>query len=165
MSRITLEQYWMGRDLRYAGELTPEIRANAEELVGKVNLLLAFAEADGVEPGYDQVTGTPVASGWRPRGVNARTANAATTSNHILGHAVDLQDTPDRALARWSLANLHELKQVGIWMERPQWTGGARGDDPWVHWQSVPPKSGRRIYIPSSTPPGAAPLPGEELLT
>lgn len=156
---VTLEQYWMGRDVAYAHELTAEIRANAEDLVGKMNLVLAFAEADGVEPGIDQVTHTPIASGWRPRGVNARTANAGQFSTHIDGNGGDLQDQLTRSLAAWCLANADALKQAELWMERPQWTAGA---DPWVHWQRVPPKSGKRFYIPSSAPPRAAPLPGEE---
>jgi hypothetical protein len=159
---ITLEQYWMGRDLEYAHELTGGIRAAAEELVGKVNLLLNFAEADGVTPGFDQVTGTHVASGWRPAAVNERTSNAAAASRHLTGQAVDLQDTPDRALAAWCLANLPDLKNCGLWMERPMWTGGR---DPWVHLQSVPPRSGRRVFIPSTMPPRAQALPGEEHLT
>lgn len=166
---IAIEQYWMGRDAQYPEELTPAIRANAEDLVGKVNLLLAFAEADGVAPGIDQVTHTPVASGWRPQAINDRTANAGKASRHITGQAVDLQDTPDRQLARWCLENTVPecvargepdlLKQVGLWMERPQWTGGA---DPWVHLQTIAPGSGRRVYIPSSAPPRVAALPGEE---
>lgn len=163
---ITLEQFWMGRDASHAAELTPRIRERADETVRKANLLLAFAEADGVEPGIDQFTGTPVASGWRPIGINARTSNAAAKSRHISGEAVDLQDTPERALARWCLANRDALEEVGIWMERPQWTAGSlhNGEffpDPWVHWQIVPPRSGTRIYIPSTADPLVAALPGE----
>ena len=155
---ITLAQYWMGRDAKYPAEMTPEIRANAELLVGKVNNLLNFADEDGVAPGVDQVTGTAVSSGWRPHAVNDRTANAAMGSKHLSGLAVDLQDTKDRALARWCLANPDALEAAGLWMERPQWTGGA---DPWVHLQGVPPRSGHRYYVPSTAAAGSAPLPGE----
>lgn len=156
MARITLADYWMGRDASHAHELTAEIRANAESLVAKVNTLLAFAEADGVEPGIDQRTGTHVASGWRPAGVNSRTRNAAAASKHITGNGVDLQDEPEtRPLARWCLRNLDALADVGLWMEDPRWTGGP---DPWVHLQRVPPKSGRHVYIPSAAPPTAQAL-------
>lgn len=158
---IELAHYWMSRDAKYRSELTPEIAHNAEDLVGKVNNLLAFAEVDGVQPGFDQVTRTHVASGWRPSGVNERTSNAATASRHITGQGIDLQDGTDRGLARWCLANLDALEDCGLWMERPQWTGGA---DPWVHLQSVPPGSGKRVYIPSTMPPRCAALPGEDLL-
>lgn len=158
---ITLEQYWMGRDVKYASEMTPEIRHNAEALVGKVNNILAFAEVDGVTAGIDQGTGTHVASGWRPRAVNDRTSNAAAASKHLTGQGVDLQDTGDRQLAQWCLNNLDALEDVGLWMERPQWTGGR---DPWVHLQTVPPRSGKRVYIPSLARPTANALRGEDLL-
>lgn len=152
---IGLEQYWMGRDAKYPAELTTETRYNAARLVGKVNNLLAMAEADGVAPGTDQVTHTAVASGWRPQMVNDRTANAASGSKHLDGRAVDLQDTPNRDLARWCLRNLDALQDAGLWMEDPRWTGGA---DPWVHLQLVPPASGHRVYIPSTAPPMAKAL-------
>jgi hypothetical protein len=152
---ITLEQFWMGRDAKYPAELSPEILHNAERLVGKVNNLLAFAEADGVAPGIDQATGNAVSSGWRPVFVNDRTRNSAAGSKHLDARAVDVQDTRDRALARWCLKNLDVLEQLGLWMEDPQWTGGA---DPWVHLQLVPPGSGRRVFVPSTMPPKFAKL-------
>jgi hypothetical protein len=152
---ITLAQYWMGRDTKYAAELTAEIQHNASTLVGKVNNLLNFAEEDGVAPGADQVTGNAVASGWRPLFVNDRTRNAAAGSKHLSGLGVDLQDTPNRDLARWCLKNLDALEAAGLWMEDPQWTGGA---DSWVHLQSVPPGSGRRVFIPSTAPATSAKL-------
>jgi hypothetical protein len=159
---ITLEDYWMGRDVKYASALTPEIRANAEELIGRVNNLLNAAELDGVGPDIDQVTGTQVASGWRPPAVNDRTRNSASGSKHLTGRAVDLQDTRGRDLARWCLRQAEPggvLEQFGLWMERPQWTGGA---DPWVHLQCVPPGSGKRVYVPSTMPARIAALPEEE---
>lgn len=152
---IALHDYWMGRNITYAGELTPEIRRNAESLLGKVNALLAQAAVDGVSPAIDQVTRTPVASGWRPLGVNARTANSGKASTHITGRGIDLQDTPHRDLARWCLRNLDALEDLGLYMEDPQWTGGR---DPWVHLQLVPPGSGKRVYVPSNSPALAAAL-------
>lgn len=150
---ITLDDYWMGRDAAYAADLTPEIRDNAVELLGRVNLLISFAHKDGVWPGIDTVTGTPVAGGWRPPAVNARTQNAGQYSNHITARAVDIQDTPDRAFARWCLRNIELLAEIGLWMENPQWTPD------WVHLQIVPPRSGLRVYRPSMSQPLAAKLP------
>lgn len=153
---VTVHDYFMGRDKAYSDECTLEIQRNAVEIVSRANRLLAAAAVDGVIPGVDQQTKTAIASGWRPNGVNARTQNAATGSKHITAQAVDIQDTPDRALARWCLRNLDALDEAGVWMENPQWTGG---NDPWVHWQLVPPKSGKRVYIPSTNPPIAEALP------
>lgn len=144
---ITLDDYFMGRDKRYLADLTEEVVNNAHELLGRVNLLLSWAHKDGVWPGTDEHTGTPVASGWRPRGLNARTQNAAKGSKHITGCAIDLQDTPDRALARWCLRNLDLLAEIGLWMEDDRYTPS------WVHLQSIPPQSGRRVFIPSNNPP------------
>ena len=142
---ITLEQYWMGRDVKFPADLTAEIRHNAEQLVGKVNNLLNAAELDGVTPGMS-VRGDAIASGWRPPAVNDATTNAAKASKHRSGQAVDLVDGPGRTLARWCLRNLDVLEDLGLWMEDPQWT------PTWVHLQLVPAGSGRRVYLPSTAP-------------
>lgn len=109
--------------------------------------------------GIDEVTGTPVASGLRPRVLNDRTQNAGLDSTHITGLGVDLQDIlPARLLARFALRCARPgglLQSSGLYMERPQWTPD------WVHLQLRAPKSGRRVYIPSSRPPLVAALPEE----
>ena len=148
--------YYMGRDETHAGELTDAIRDNVTELLGRVNLLLTWAYADNVRPALDATTHTHVASGWRPQGVNAATANAAANSRHLTGEATDLRDNGTRDLARWCLRNLEALQEIGLWMEDPQWT------PTWVHLQIVPPGSHRRVYCPSSKPPLVAKLPEQE---
>lgn len=157
--QITLSQYWFGRDKQFPADFTPEIQANAAELLRRVNLLLAMAEREGVEPGADQVTKTAVAGPWRPPAVNERTANAGKKSTHMTGEGVDLQDHQDRRLARWCLRNLVVLEALGLWMEDPRWTAGKNRDDPWVHLQSRAPGSGKRVYVPSTAPPQSPPLP------
>lgn len=153
---IILDDYYMGRDQRFPDELTPEIRANAEELLKRVNLLLVYAYAEHVRPALDKATGTHVASGWRPIAVNDATRNAAAGSRHITGQAIDLRDNGTRDLARWCLKNIDALEEIGLWMEDPQWTPS------WVHLQSEPPGSRRRIYCPSSKPPLASRLPEQD---
>lgn len=157
---LTLEDYWMGRDVRYPEALTAEIRANAARLLASVNILLEVAEKEGVPIGVDEKTGTPIASGWRPPAVNDRTSNAAIASAHLSGRGVDLQDLVHlgRPLARFALVCARPgglLEELELFMERPQWTAD------WVHLQSYPPKSGRRVYIPSSASPLVAALPEE----
>ena len=130
---IDAAAFYKGRDTEYASELTEEIRANSENTIAKVNELLersGFKSIDSVD------------SGWRPRAVNAATSNAGAHSNHITGQACDLPD-PDRAFATWCVDNLDVLGSIGLWMEDPRWT------KTWVHVQTIPPKSGRRVYIPS----------------
>lgn len=156
---ILIADYWMGRDRQYKTDLTHEIIQNALITVERANLLLSYAAKDGVYPGIDQVSKTPVASGWRPAGVNSKTSNAADHSPHLLAMAVDLQDTwPKRDLARWCVAQSKAgglLERCGLWMEDPRWTC-TENKDPWVHVQIIPPRSGNRIFIPSS----ATPWPG-----
>lgn len=154
MARISLRHYLMGRDVSHALDLTPEIIEDAAETVGVVNELLAEAEADGIEPAIDELTGTHVASGWRPPAINDRTANAAKgTSTHLTALGVDLEDHDDRRLARWCIANLWQLEKLGLFMEDPRFTGGRVNSDPWCHLQRRAPSSRRRVFVPSSAPP------------
>jgi hypothetical protein len=144
---ITLDDYWMGRDIKYRLDLNEDIIQNAHITVDRINELLMFVHDDiGMEF-------TEIASGWRPPSVNDATANAAKTSTHLSGQACDLRDTPDRDLARWCLRRQPRLASIGLWMEDPQWT------PTWVHLQIRPPKSGLRVYIPSTKPAMVAKLP------
>lgn len=156
MKRITVEQYLMGRDKAYPP--TPAMLQNASALVALANTLLEEAEADGVSlDRMDQVTGTLVASGYRPAAVNDRTANAAAGSTHLTCEGLDVQDSKNQDLARWCLRNLKVLERLGLYMENPRWTHSVRGDH-WVHVQKRPPRSGARVFIPSSAPPPGPPL-------
>jgi hypothetical protein len=149
---ITLEHYLMGRDQLFPDQYTPEIDANAQHTLGVVNALLERMAADGVVPPEPVV-----ASGWRTAQINERTSNAAAHSKHLTAQACDLHDTPDRALARWAIANEAAMRECGVeGMERPQWT------PTWLHVQTVAVASGHFCYVPSSAPPAAAALLGEK---
>jgi len=132
---ISLDQYWMGRDSKYADELTDEIRLNAQETIDRVNRLLEYAGRS-----VDDVN-----SGWRPPSINEQIKNAAKRSNHLIGRAVDVRDI-DRSLATWVADNADILLVCDLYCEDFRWT------PTWVHFQTVPPGSGRRIYIPSTAP-------------
>lgn len=153
---ITPQQYFMGRDAQYPDVCTDLIRSNATFTLDAINRLLVVAKDDGVEPRADQVTKTPVSSGWRPPAVNDRTCNAAKGSAHLTGEACDLQDHQDRRLARWCLRHLDLLEELDLYMENPRWTLG--NNDPWVHLQTRRPGSGNRVFIPSTAPPQCGPL-------
>lgn len=128
---ILLDDYCMGRREKYPSEWSAEIESNATDLLDRVNALLQeFGQSRGVN------------SGWRPAAVNASTPNAAPKSKHMLGQAIDLAD-PEGDLDEWCAENDGErLKPYGLWMEHPAATKG------WCHLQSVPPKSGRRVFYP-----------------
>ena len=131
---ITLEEYYMGRDRAYDLELTHSHRFYADQLLSRVNDLLNIFHADhGYYPG--------VRSGWRPASVNAVVPHASKKSKHITCQAIDLADNSG-TLKQWTLKNLNLCERYGIWVESPEFT------PTWVHWQSLPPKSGHRVFIP-----------------
>mgnify|MGYP001567219378 CR=1 FL=1 len=133
---ITLDAYFMGRNLTHSEEVTDEILTNATLTVAKVNDLLSRAGRSDIHT---------VNSGWRPKAINDATANAASSSRHLTAQACDISDV-DRTLSTWCVDNLSVLKEIGLWMEDPRWC------PTWIHLQSVPPKSGKLVFIPSSAP-------------
>jgi hypothetical protein len=130
---------WMGRNVTHSEALTPEIVLNATHLIRRVNTLIALMH--GIEIERHPVTDTPVSSGWRPPSVNASTPGAAPRSRHMTGQAIDLCD-PEGEVDEWCLDHLDLLSEVGLWLESPAHTKG------WCHLQSVPPRSGKRVFIP-----------------
>ena len=134
---ISLADYFMGRDRSHAHELTAELRSNATLMIARANALLLHAVLPGV-----------VNSGWRPQAVNAAVANGRTlspvllsSSKHLSCQAIDLDDAHG-ALDAWCMRNLLVLEEIGLWLEHPEGTPG------WCHVQVVPPRSGRRVFMP-----------------
>lgn len=140
---ITLHDYWMGRDQTHATSLDTGTRHNAYLMVELANKLLILAKTAGVSLEANPRTGTIVSSGWRPAEINATVPGAAPRSKHMTGQAIDLYD-PDGDLDDWLLTDDGQrvLTNLGMWMEHPSATKG------WAHVQSVPPKSGRRVFFP-----------------
>lgn len=124
--KITEAEYWMGRDV--ANPPTPEIRANVEKLLIALNLIR-------------DLYGKPmkVSSGYRPAAANAA-AGGAKHSCHLTCEACDFAD-PDRKLIQWCLRNLDILEKAGLYLESPVNT------PTWVHLQTRPPKSGKRVFL------------------
>jgi len=120
----------MGRDRSHAHELNAALRANATLMVERANALLMRAAFAGV-----------VNSGWRPQAVNAVVPNASPRSKHLSCEAIDLDDAAG-ALDAWCMRNLAVLEEIGLWLEHPDATPG------WCHVQVVPPRSGRRVFMP-----------------
>lgn len=127
---ITLGDYYMGRDVEYAAELTDEKKANAATTVSRVNLLMiAFGQS------------RKVTSGFRPAAVNAATPGSAKLSKHMTCQACDLEDH-EGDLDGWAMEHPEVLEKVGLWQEHPSATKN------WAHFQIVPPKSGNRVFFP-----------------
>lgn len=60
-------------------------------------------------------------------------------SNHLSGRAVDIADHNGELYA-WCKANTAILERAGLWCEE--------GTNGWVHFQIVPPPSGKRWFLP-----------------
>lgn len=62
-------------------------------------------------------------------------------SRHLVGAAVDISD-PKGELQKWCNDNVKVLEEVQLWCEDFNYTQS------WVHFQIIPPKSGKRFFIP-----------------
>lgn len=127
---LKVTDYYMGRDREYRSELTRELRANARETVRRANRLMKRAGL------FRKVT-----SGWRPAALNAKVPGAAKGSKHISCLAIDLEDRDGR-LDAWCMAHLDVLADIGLWLEHPDATPD------WCHLQTLPPRSGNRVFEP-----------------
>lgn len=124
---VSMDEYLMGRVT--LGELSPELVANANTIVPRVNMLLdAFGEYRSVSSGYR-----------RPE--DNKKAGGAKLSNHMICAACDLVDV-DGKLDAFCMANLQLLKNIGLWLEHPDST------PTWTHVQCVAPKSLNRVFKP-----------------
>jgi hypothetical protein len=120
----------MGRDKKYASDLTAEVRSSSEKLLYKINSLLQYFGE------YRKVN-----SGWRPKQLQLEINPRAPNSKHITGNAIDLEDK-DGKLKEWCVFNQDKLELEGLYMEDPAST------PTWVHLQQVAPSSGKRIFKP-----------------
>jgi hypothetical protein len=137
---ISKNEVLMGRDKTYPQDYTKEISDNIDKMLIVLNKIRS-------------AYGKPmtVSSGWRPAAVNSKLANAGKKSNHMLGLACDFKDA-DGQLKDWVIANLKLMADLGVYIEDFNYTKG------WVHFQIVPPKSKKRVFIPSASP---APWPNQ----
>lgn len=116
----------------FGGHLISDIpiaaQQNLEELQKRINVIR-------------EAWGKPmiVTSGFRTEADQRRINPKAMKSNHLTGRAVDIADA-DGLLYEWAVKNTALLEGVGLWCEVRQ--------GPWLHFQSVPPKSGRRFFQP-----------------
>ena len=128
---ITTSQYFG------TGLASPEVTNDAMRLLMSVNELLADfkdREPDWIER---------MTSGYRSPEHNAK-VGGSKASNHMSGKAIDISDY-DRRLARYCVSKPEKLAEYGLYCEDPRATKN------WVHFQTCPPKSGARFFIPDST--------------
>jgi hypothetical protein len=110
--------------------LTPEQTQNQATLLVAINVIRTawgkpMTVTSGVRSPEDQWNINP----------------GAPQSKHLLGAACDILDR-DGALAAWVTANESLLAKAALWCEDTRYTKG------WVHFQCLPPKSGKRFFVP-----------------
>lgn len=136
---LTVEQYF-GKWANHP-DVTPDIRANAINLVNAVNPLIDFCKRGGIEFPINPSTGCIVSGttlgGFRPQSCTI----GAPQSAHKQGLAVDIYD-PHNEIDVFLEAHIDQLAQFGLWFEASAYTNG------WSHWSIKQPKSGRRFFIP-----------------
>lgn len=123
---------------------TPEVQANLKILLEKMNKVrAAWAKPMTVTSGlrtmedhlriYREIAAK--------KGEKFDQSKVPMKSTHLFGQAVDIFD-PKRELQAWVNANLKMMEDLGFWFEDFSATSN------WVHFQIVPPKSGKRFFMP-----------------
>lgn len=134
---ISFDEILMGR--AELEELAPDIQENIKTLHERINIIRkAYGKPMKVNDGFRRSKDTP--------------KNGAKKSNHLLGAAIDIDDDDKCTFWNWVKDNLELFQEVGLWLEDPRWT---HGNGSWVHVQIYPPRSKKRIFVPSSAPASA----------
>jgi len=132
--KVTLKEYLKGRAI--FEDLDKDIQKNIETTLEKINKVRAkYGKPMKVNDGLR------ILKGYKGSG--------SKTSNHFKGAAIDIDDNDAGEFAKWCITNLEFLAEVGLFMEDFRWTNGCGS---WVHFQIFPPRSGKRVFIPSSKP-------------
>lgn len=142
MRRLTVDEYFGQHGKGFEKLITTRMELDAKELINAVN---GFAEDVGIG---DLVQ----TSGWRPRPINDK-IGGSPNSAHVTAQAIDIWDF-NRSIAR-KLASVDgkgeivhllntQLARFGLFVESPQFCID------WIHFQTRPVMSGRRIFNPYS---------------
>ena len=157
-SDITLKQM-LGPYVAHPAMRAIVVLNNCAATLLVVNKLREIAAKDGVELTWNQ-NQLSLISGSGNGGVRPPDCPVgAAHSQHKNGNGLDGCDI-DQSFMRWCLANLDVLRNLGVWLEHPQWTPH------WTHMQRVAPvgwHDGDPMvflpYNPNATPPTCAALP------
>lgn len=124
--------------------LSPDIQANLEVLVNKMNVIrTAWGRPMRVSSGFRSMEDhlriyRQIAVA---KGIPFDPAKVPMRSRHLSGAAVDIADSK-RELQAFILKNQDLLEKAGLWCEAFEAT------PTWVHFQILPPASGRRFFKP-----------------
>lgn len=136
-----------------SGHLISEIpinhQHNLEELLKRINVVrTAWGKPMIVTSGHRSLQDhlriySQIAS---KKGIDFDANKVPMQSGHLSGLCCDISD-PEGELREWVLNNLQLMKTIGLWIEDFRYCNG------WVHFGTKPPKSGKRIFVPYTSPP------------
>lgn len=122
-------------------DATPDVRTRAEDLLLRVNALLAELAANSIKTRANPRTKTLVSGdlggGFRPQDY----PQGAAGSSHKTGQGVDVFD-PYGSIGAYLVVRQNLLVKHRLWMESPAAT------PTWCHLQSRPVPSGRTVFNP-----------------
>ena len=124
-------------------DMPADHQANLEALLEKINKIrYAWGKPMRVNSGYrskaDQIRiYKELAEQRKQEFVESKVPMG---SAHLKAAAVDISD-PDGSLYQWTRDNQTLMEEIGVWME-------VADDQPRVHFQIYPPKSGNRWFSP-----------------
>jgi uncharacterized protein YcbK (DUF882 family) len=118
-------------------ETTESILDNLQDLINRINSMnfpVLRVCTSGFRSPEKQI------AIYKAKGI-ADKSKVPMKSKHLIGRAIDVGDE-DGLLKQWLLKNIYRLEREGLWCEDFAYTKG------WVHFQSVPPISKNRFFIP-----------------
>ena len=133
---ISLKELMGGADFNM---MPSDHRGNIMDLLKKINdVRSAYGKPMTVTSGYRSMAQHLAI--YKKKGITDQ-SKIPMKSKHLFGQAVDIYD-PNKQLQKWVLANIPLLEKAGLWCEDFSATPN------WVHFQIVPPFSGKRFFKP-----------------
>lgn len=134
---ISKKEILMGRVTEES--LDFKTKENLEDLLRRVNILrAAYGKPMKVSSGYRAMEDHLRI--YKEKGITDK-SKIPMKSKHLYCQAVDFADAKGD-LKKWITENPSILEEAGLWCEDFSVT------KTWVHVQSVPPKSGKRFFMP-----------------
>ena len=134
---ITLLELLQGRiDFK---DCTPEQQKNLPILLARVNKIReAYGKSMKVSSGLRSMADHLRI--YAEKGITDQ-SKIPMKSRHLSGQAVDFAD-PKKVLQKWIKSNIDVLEACELWCEDFSAT------PTWIHFQTVPPASGKRFFTP-----------------
>lgn len=127
------------QDILRGQQCPPDLEDNLLEMLVKINKVCdawgkPMTVTSGLRSKADQV------AIYVKKGITD-IAQIPMASKHLSAQAIDIFD-PERDLQKWVVQNTTLIEEIGLWMEDFKYTKN------WIHFQTVPPKSKKRFFIP-----------------